>query len=135
MTAPMADYQYTTLNHDIIGIFKDYTYLFDLTNNIIEYERQYLLTCGDYNESINAKATDVVKFENQKMLYDYNGVSKEYSDAYVNYTSKLQEYTKVCEEYKAKDEAFLKANAIYVKANNEYLNEKKRVGCCLLNCD
>jgi hypothetical protein len=125
MTAPMADYQYTTLNHDIIGIFKDYTYLFDLTNNIIEYERQYLLKCGDYNASINATATDVKKFENETMLKDYNDVSKEYSNAYVNYTQKLQEYTKVCEEYKANDDAFVKANAIYVKANDEYLKNRE----------
>jgi hypothetical protein len=126
MTAPMANYQYTTLNHDIIGIFNDYTYLFDLTNNIIEYERQYLLTCGDYNESINAKATDVEEFENKKMLDDYNGVSKEYSDAYNDYTKRLQEYTKVCKEYKANDEAFVNAYAIYAKANKEYLKEDRK---------
>jgi len=124
MTAPMTDYQYTTLNHDIIEIFKDYTYLFDLTNNIIEYERQYLLKCGDYNESINAMTTDVVKFENDTMLKKYNAVSKEYSDAYVNYTQELKKYTEVCEEYKAKDEAFVNAKAIYTKANNEYLKDR-----------
>jgi hypothetical protein len=125
MVAPMANYQYTTLNHDIIGIFKDYTYLFDLTNNIIEYEQKYLSECVDYNKSINATATDVEEFKNEKMLEDYNAVSKEYSDAYVNYTEKLQEYTKVCEKYNEIVIAFVKANAMYMNANKEYLKDTK----------
>jgi hypothetical protein len=93
MVAPQKNGQYTVLNEDIIKRFKSQSHLFDLTNNIIQYEHQYLSNCEDYNESIK-KVSGVKVFENQIALAKYNEISTEYVNTYKEYNKAYEAYVK-----------------------------------------
>ena len=94
MVAPQKNGQYTVLNNDIIEIFRNRTLLFDLTNNIIHYEHEYLSKCVDYNESIKRNGIHE-QFENQDALKAYNDISTDYEKAYTEYEKAYAEYVNV----------------------------------------
>ena len=90
MVAPQKNGQYTVLNKDIIKRFKEQSDLFDLTNNIIRYEHNYLSECEDYNESIKKKGG--TEFKNETALAKYNELSTKYGKAYTEYEKAYAEY-------------------------------------------
>ena len=90
MVAPQKNGQYTVLNKDIIKRFKEQSDLFDLTNNIIRYEHNYLSECEDYNESIKKKGG--TEFKNETALAKYNELSTKYGKAYTEYKKAYAEY-------------------------------------------
>ena len=125
MVAPQTNDQYTVLNKDIIGIFKEGTHLFDLMNNILEYEHHYLLTCEDYNKSIAGKgkveAEDEEEYKNEPALQKYNELSEDYNKAYQGYVSSFKAYETTKAEYAPAKLEYLKADIGHTEANGIYL--------------
>jgi hypothetical protein len=101
MVAPQTNKQYTVLNKDIIDIFKNGTHLFDLMNNILEYEHHYLLTCKDYNKSIQKEVEAEVEevYKNEPALKKYKELSEKYNIAYKGYVSSFEAYETANLEY------------------------------------
>ena len=124
MVAPQTNNQYTVLNNDIIEIFRNRTLLFDLTNNIIHYEHEYLSKCVDYNASIITKGSSEV-FENPKALADYNEISTEYKAAYAEYIKAYDVYKTAYTNHLDTEKDYAKALADYKKINTNYLNDRK----------
>ena len=134
MVAPQTNNQYTVLNNDIIEIFRNRTLLFDLTNNIIHYEHEYLSKCVDYNASIITKGSSEV-FENPKALADYNEISTEYKAAYAEYIKAYDVYNTAYTNHLDTEKDYAKALADYKKINTNYLNDRKNKIKIQLNSD